>query len=381
MKIFISFLQGRPDHPIPAYTFWEYYIKNGIAESGHTWMEADVDWAKGLVPQSKLSFAKWKTETWEKTISFIKKENPDLFISYLYPEQIDINAIKTIKSLGIPTVNFFCDNIREFDKIPYEYFEFDLNWVPEYNACELYKNQNLKFINLPMPMWVDPSLRKISNEKYDQVTFIGSKDIQRVKLFEELVNYELPFKLKIYGSGWNNNESGQNISDDHILRKIFNQIEFIKRWGLENYFRKLMQRNINSEITHQLKGSLGGKLSFEEYIEKTKSSLIIIGINRFPSFRFPFKNPGRYSRLRDIEAPMLGACYLTEWTEGLSELYDLQNEIGVFHTTDQLIEKSKDLLSDKSKRMKMRIAGQKKALNELSIPNSINKLIRYFSLS
>ena len=138
MEVLLSFLQGSPTHPLPAYSFWEFYIKNGIEEAGFKWQEVPkVDWVFGMVPQTQDSFLQWKQDAWQKTLQYIKKNKVDLFLSYLYPQQVDIEVLTEIKKLGIPIVNFFCDNVREFKKIPEAFSVFDLNWVPEYKAIQM----------------------------------------------------------------------------------------------------------------------------------------------------------------------------------------------------------------------------------------------------
>ncbi len=102
--------------------------------------------------------------------------------------------------------------------------------------------------------------------------------------------------------------------------------------------------------------------------------MITLGINRYPSFHFPISKPDSYSRLRDIEAPMLGACYLTEWTDGIEELYDTENEIAVYKNTDELIMKIKELEADVNKRRALKINGQKRALSTHTIPDSLNNI-------
>ena len=77
---------------------------------------------------------------------------------------------------------------------------------------------------------------------------------------------------------------------------------------------------------------------------------ITLGVNRYPSFRFPATRPDTYSRLRDIEAPMLGACYLTEWTEGLDQLYDLELEIATYRSAEDMVEKLAELGADPARR-------------------------------
>jgi hypothetical protein len=383
LKIFLSFLQGQPGYPIPPYSHWEYYTKNGIEEGGYTWIETDIDWAYGLIHQTKESLSEWKSVAWEKTVTFIKKNKPDLFLSYLYPHQVDTSAINEIKKMGVPTVNFFCDNIREFKKVPLEYKVFDLNWVPEYKALPLYKKAKYNYVHLPMPMWVHPVQRDLPLKESAKVSFIGSQDIQRLLLFEKVFQNEILFDLNIYGAGWKE-DIKQTYNTVHIQQtigeKLLNQFQYINKHGINSYYRKLKQRNLYLPVSQNLSKCVKAKISFDQYIEITKSSSITLGINRYPSFRFPLHKPNTYSRLRDIEAPMLGACYLTEYTEGIENMYDLENEIKVYSSAAELIENVEMLLKDKHLRTKMRKQSQQRALNLHSIPNSIKQIQEYFNI-
>ncbi|MDB5287591.1 MAG: hypothetical protein JWR05_2540 [Mucilaginibacter sp.] len=377
MKIFLSFLQSKIEHSIPAYSFWQYYIKNGIEEAGHQWVECtEVDWALGLVPKSKAAQQAWKDEAWQKTVAWLKSNPADLFLSYLYPRQIDVTAIKQIQKMGIPCVNFFCDNIREFNKPPIQFKAFDLNWVPEYKAIKLYKQAGYPHIHLPMPMWIEPEYRFHKEEANNQVTFIGSRDIQRVRLFNELVNNNLEIQLGIYGNGWLNNIS-HKVSDTNytLVKKLHFNITFLASQGVKGYMRKIAQLNNKTIVSDTLKLNIHEMLSSDEYISLTSESMITLGVNRYPSYQFPLTKPNTYSRLRDIEAPMLGACYLTEWTEGLEDLYDTKNEIAVYRTEQELADQINSLQNDPERRRALRRNGQKRALNTHSIPRSLNSII------
>ena len=380
MKFFLAFLQSQIRHPVPAYDFWEYYIKNGIKEAGHDWAECpDVDWALGLVPQNEADYSKWKQNTWQRTVDHLKKNPVDIFLSYLHPRQIDVSAIQEIKRSGIPCVNFFCDNIRKFNTVPPEFKVFDLNWVPEYPALALYKRAGYPFIYLPMPMWVEPALRHFPVEKYPQITFIGSKDIQRQVLLNDIVNAEPDLPLVIYGNGWENDRFDlPKLSSG--TEKILNQFHFLYKNGLKPYIRKVMQSGNTPGVSSILRQKIGKKLTFDDYTSLTAQSMITMGINRYPSYNYPFNAPNTYSRLRDIEAPMLGACYLTEWTPGIEDLYDIDNEINTYKSDADFIERSKHLLSDQNKRESLRANAQKKALTTHCIPGSLNKIIRMLNL-
>jgi len=375
MKVFLSFLQSTIRHPIPAYSFWEYYIKNGLEEAGHKWVECpDVDWALGRVPKTKQAQLKWKEDAWEKTVNYLKANPVDLFLSYLYPEQIDTTAIAQIKQIGIPCVNFFCDHIRDFVTLPKEFSVFSLNWVPEYKAIQQYKKSGYPYINLPMPMWVDPQCRIIQSEVYSQITFIGSKDIQRYLLFEDIVRQRPEIQLAIYGSGWQNIASSSPITDYGFDKKLIFQIQLLKKYGVKGYMEKLRSRKYTGEISNALQTKLHGIPPANEYNQLTAGSMITLGVNRYPSYHFPLFKPDTYSRLRDIEAPMLGTCYLTEWTEGIDSLYDIGNEIETYNTVAELLQKTDELQKDAAKRKSLRLNGQKRALTNHSIPMSLGKI-------
>ena len=384
MNIYLAFLQSKIQHAIPAYSFWEYYIKNGIEEAGYNWAEGKVDWAEGLVyTHNKEKLIKWKTEIWDKTLKDIKfkhsKSPITLFLSYLYPHQVDVNAIKEIQKLGIPCVNFFCDNVRDFNKAPKEFAVFDLNWVPEYKALKIYQKANYPYIHLPMPMWVAPKYRKLSTVENNDISFIGSKDVQRWLLFEEIIKFN--FNLKIYGAGWQNTDGVDTYTSTqkvNVMQILKNQFAFVKKIGIVAYSRKLQQRPLQLINSAHLQSHTRGKPNFEEYIKITQQSAITLGVNSYPSFQYPLNKPNSYSRLRDIEAPMLGGCYLTQYTEGLEYLYDLGSEINTYSTTEELSDKIIFLNLNQKIRNTLRINGQARALTEHSIHTSLRKIAQYF---
>jgi hypothetical protein len=382
MTIFLSFLQGKPGHPIPAYGFWEYYIKQGIEEAGHEWCECpEVDWAYGLVAGNTTAFAAWKADAWERTIRFLKANPADLFLSYFYPLHVDGIAIAEIRKMGIPCVNFFCDNVRTFRKIPKEYAGFDLHWVPEHNAMRLYQEAGMPAINLPMPMWVSPEHRVPKPEKLGQITFVGSPDIQRILLFDEILEKAPRLPLAIHGAGWT--PERQTEAPGAIARQPYGlrekaafQLDFIRSQGFKAWWRKSLQSKETITPSARLQQHLRGKPDFDDYIRLSQESRITIGVNRYPSFRFPLHRPDSYSRLRDIEAPMLGCCYLTERTAGLDKMYDIGEDILVYDSPDEFIAQCDRLTSEEKLRKKIRINGQQRSLNNLSIPNTLDSIFK-----
>ncbi|OOQ58082.1 hypothetical protein BC343_10515 [Mucilaginibacter pedocola] len=369
---------GPEPHHIPAYRFWQHYIKNGIEEAGMQWLEVpDADWAAGLThPVGSAELKDWSSKIWESTLAFIKNNlaKIDIFLCYLYPQQVDTTAIAQIQQWGIPCVNFYCDNVREFSKVPAAFKVFDRMWVPEYEALAMYKEAKVNYIHLPMPMWVDKKYRNtLPNENPQQISFIGSKDNLRQNLLGEAIAKGL--NITVRGSGWQPESSVQTVPHPaSVLKKIGNQAGFIKQHGLKGYAIKHLQQLSQSAVFEVGEAYIAAKPGHEEYITITQSSAITLGINRVPSHKRLHTNPLTYSRLRDIEAPMLGACYLTEYCEGLNSLYEAEKEILTYKTADELVQQANRLLKDEQMRKALRASGQQRALNEHSIPVSLQKI-------
>jgi hypothetical protein len=384
MRIFLSCQQALKPHPVPAYAFWEYYLKSALAEAGHEVIQTPaVDWAEGLTPLSREKRAAWLEETWGRTVDFIRAEhrrNPvSLFLGYLFPTQIEPSALRAIRDAGVPTVNFFCDNVREFTRIPKAFIDFDLHWVPEADARTMYTSAGLAFVYRPMPMWVPPKYRTISNSENGSVTFVGSHDILREDLLGDAVRKGL--RVEIFGSGWIDGPKSRIPAERSIVRKISNQANFFRNWGLRGMAMRATYQFREKKPREWIVDRAHSPISDEAYFRATGDADVMIGINRCPSFRRTFSNPLRYSRLRDIEAPMLGACYLTEMAPGIEDLYEIGAEIETYRDADELVEKAKYLQGDPSKRLRLRQRGQLRALSEHTIDKSLELISRKLGIS
>ena len=379
MRIFLICQQSKRSHAVPSYQFWEGYLKHGIEEAGGVWMEAEgVDWAEGLTCADPQALRRWRETAWERTLSEIQRQKPsgiDFVLSYLFPGQVDSTAIQAIQSKGIPCVNFFCDNVREFSEMPAEFKPFALQWVPEFEALPIYETAGARHLHLPMPAWVPPERRVWDHPETHGVSFIGSRDPLRERLLSVLL--ERGVDLKIRGPGWGP-ASVRLLSPSSdrppLLERLRGESRFLRQEGFPAWFWKLAW-SFRRQVPEALfKNHVHELLSPVDYMNVIQESAVTLGINRTPHYRRSWNKPILYSRLRDIEAPMLGACYLTEKTAGLSRLYDLGTEVETYTTADDMAEKIKQLTADRGRRQKLRKAGQRRALAEHSIPRSLERI-------
>jgi hypothetical protein len=377
MRIFLSCQQALRAHAVPAYAFWEFYFKNALREAGHEIVEAEgVDWAEGLAPLSKPDRAAWLDRTWARTVESITSahgsKRVDLFLGYLFPYQIEPSAVRAVRAMGVPCVNFFCDNVREFTRVPASFGDFDLHWVPEAEARPLYASARLPFVYAPMPMWVSPALRSVPDREEGEAVFIGSHDALREELLGDAVERGLP--LHIMGAGWKGGGPGGVEPAKTILRTAANQAEFIRTEGLRGWVMRATYQFRRRRSPEWINSHLLPPIYGDDYFAALRERRVVIGINRYPSFRRPFSNPGRYSRLRDIEAPMVGACLLTEAAPGLEDLYEIGAEIETYQDAGELVEKAALLLADPARRLSLRTLGQRRALADHTIARSLERI-------
>jgi hypothetical protein len=162
---------------------------------------------------------------------------------------------------------------------------------------------------------------------------------------------------------------------------VANQVDFIRREGFRGIAMKATYLAREKHPREWIKKSAHPPISNDTYFNTTREAGVVIGINRCPTFQRPFSNPLRYSRLRDIEAPMLGACYLTEMAPGIEELYDIGSEIETYRDAGELMEKAQRLQADPAKRLAIRREGQRRALADHTIEKRLNLLVAKLGIS
>ena len=384
MHILLSCLQSEIVHPVPPYRYWEQYFAGGITDGGHTWEAVPgVDWAEGLLYEhDPRAAAAWRDRVWSATLAHVKQvpaaRRPDLFLSYLYPWMVDEVAVAELRRIGVPCVNYFCDNVREFVRAPSQYRAFDLNWVPELAATRFYARDGVPYIHAAMPAWIPESQRRWDHAERYGVLFIGSRDALREVLLAGAIGLGAPIEL--YGPGWPapGAKPAARAAAARARRTpgtlLYNQYRFIRRHGVAGYARKFLGKLRRPVDDAVLAPHSHPALDAAGYVERTQGSRVVIGVNRYPSFRHSFRRPDTYSRSRDVEAPMMGACYLTEWTPELPEMYEIGREVETYRDEAELAAKIRELDGDPGRRRQMRREGQRRALADHSVPRTIERI-------
>jgi hypothetical protein len=283
-------------------------------------------------------------------------------------------ALGELRNLGIPAVNFFCDNVRLFSKAPREFSGFDLNWVPEAGAASMYTKAGYPFISAPMACWIPPNYRTLPAQERLPPTFVGTRDRQRERLFARA--FQLGLEMELRGTGWKGSGTEPEPAAAASARGIIaNQFAYVRRHGLRALGLKIMGRILPDDpITFDFSTKAFSDRVEGDYLSILRESRVCIGVNRFPDPRRPAGRPRTYSRLRDLEAPMAGAAYLTEDAPGIDQLYDIGVEIEVYKDERELVDKVAELDADPARRLGLRRAGQRRALSDHTISRTISRI-------
>jgi hypothetical protein len=387
MRILLSCLQSERRHALPGYAFWRGYFVEGCAEAGIECVEVPgLDWAEGLTHPPGPALDCWRANAWQRVVDFVRADRARngaraplaMFLGYLYPQQVDTAAIRELQRQGLPCVNFYCDNVRQFHRLPEAYRAFALHWVPEYEALPLYRD--VPHVHAPMPCWVHPRWRTLPERETEPPTMIGSADVLRRDVLARAIGAGA--ELRICGRGWNAADEDARPRARGCARAIVaNQLALVREHGPRALWTKVHDRLRPLTPPAIPDACIGAELTPGDYLRVTRGARVTIGINRVPTARRSLHAPLAYSRLRDIEAPMLGACHLTEWTAGLPHLYDIGAEIECWRDPVELADKIAALSRDPARRRRMRRAAQARALGEHAVPRTLHRLLDRLGLA
>src|ERR1700687_3150415 len=370
---------------------WTSNFYPALQDLGNEIIESQTD----LLPTSRFmevpgNFTQEELELRAKTTEQILAEvraahdrQPlDLFLSYFYNAHFDSAGFDELRRLGIPSVNFYCNSMDQFELVKEVAAKADFAWHVEKNARQLYLEGGAN------PVWVqmgaDPQVyHPIAGiRRLPKACFVGQRYADRDRWIAFLIRAGVP--VEIYGHGW----GGSAYSDEGIpSKKAESTSTSLGRLrtvpgSWQSYF-EVVRKNIGAQ------GLPSGLLRSIRQVRYRRQSRI------FSSFISPnarglaaeipavlarhevclnFSNvwsdgrPGSslipHVRLRDFEAPMCRTCYLTGYSAEITEFYDGGREIVTYRSPEELADKAQFYRQHSEAAEKLREAGYRRALQD-----------------
>ncbi|MGB8355036.1 MAG: glycosyltransferase [Chthoniobacteraceae bacterium] len=350
MRIFYA-VDSSPN-PEFASLLWRANLRDSFVTMGHEVVEFDYDIAGTF---RHLDFSRPQDR------SFIEKNRPrlsmelvrqlraahavkpvSLFFSYFYDACVEPAAIEEIKSLGIVTMNWFCNASYQFHLVREISPHYDWCLVPEKFRLSDYKAIGATPVYCQEA--ANPAVYKPCDVPRDlDVSFVGQCYGDRPENVRHLLDHGI--NVHVWGARWEYRRQPPHSS---------------------NPVRRVLGKAMRAILPSPPEGVIlpvdvvGGVLSDEEMIAVFSRSKINLG---FSSCGDTHRGTERILqiRLRDFEVPMSGGFYLVEQMDELAEFFEIDREIVCYGSRDELVDKIRFYLKNETAREAIRRAGYERA--------------------
>jgi len=293
----------------------------------------------------------------------------DLFFSYFYDACVLPEAIGEIKSMGIKTVNWYCNGSYQLHLVSEISPHYDWCLVPEKFRLKDYVAMGAR------PIYCQEAANPNIYRPYDlpieyDVTFVGQAYGDRPVYINYLL--EQGIDVRVWGWGWYNYSTATKATGESSFpRRAYHAGQLLLsrsgRQALRRYLRNMLDGNGTSAELHiNLPISiLGDTLSDIDMIQTYSRSKINLG---FSSCGDTHKTGERILqvRLRDFEVPMSGGFYMMEYMDELEEFFEIGKEVVCYFNKEDLADKIKYYLKHDDERERIRGAGYGRCLRDHS---------------
>ncbi|QOV89437.1 CgeB family protein [Humisphaera borealis] len=277
----------------------------------------------------------------------------DVLFTYFYSAYIEPEVIREIRRMGICTLNWYCNGSFQFHLVSDIAPAYDYCLVPEKFRLPDYRAAGATPIYCQEA--ANPNVYKPAAVPHEfDVTFVGQRYGNRPDFVKRLIAGGID--VRVWGPRWT--EPMGKKFDPTAATDVMQG----KR-GAVAQATAAMPAAI-ADPDQELLRRAGDALSDDDLVTMYSRSRISLGFSAVAQRPKPGEDPIRQVRLRDFEAPMSGAFYLTEHLDELCEFFEPDREIVTFRTAEELTDKAAYYLKHPTEREKIREAGRRRALAE-----------------
>jgi spore maturation protein CgeB len=320
-------------------------------------VDLDDPWQRTFINRNRPKL----TEELLRQIRVAHAEKPiDIFFSYFYDACVLPEGLDQIRSLGITTVNWYCNGAHQLQKVREISPHYDWCLVPEKFRLKDYREMGARPIYCQEA--ANPSIYRPYDvtQEYD-VTFVGQAYGERPAYIRYLLDRGID--VRVWGYGWISPEGGVSTTMaptrriKRVLGKLFSPEG---RLVLRHNLMRLL--GVGKPV-HLPSKTVGAPLSDEDMIRMYSRSRINLGFSSCGETHISGERILQV-RLRDFEVPMSGGFYMVEYMEELEEFFEFGKEIICYTSREDLAEKIKYYLVHDEEREAIRHAGYERCLRD-----------------
>jgi spore maturation protein CgeB len=285
----------------------------------------------------------------------------DLFFAYLMDGMIDPGVLDEIRKIGVPTCNFSCNNVHQFDLVDELSCHFDYNLYSE-------KAAHVKFAGIGAnalwwPMASNPKYFKpVDLPRTIGVSFVGANYALRARYVRHLLENDVD--MHAYGPGWQWGASSRWRAPVKRIKFLFMACIGISARAKSHASANLADHDLRCDLAARFPSNVHPPVSDDELIALYSKSQICLGFLEVYDQHDASRAVTQHLHLREFEAPMSGALYCTGYTDELAEMFEPDKEVLVYRNQHELLDKVRYYLAHPQAAERIRQAGRARALRD-----------------
>ncbi len=323
MKAFVRAFALAPDcHAAGRYMrLWRRHFYDGLQAALPSVVlpvAVDFGWARPAAeapPGPSPDRGETSERLWHQIHAAQVKGGLDAVISYCFSSDIDPALIERTVELGVPWINFFCDSTYAFDRVEALARVTSLNWFPELAADARYRALGRPV--LCRPYAVHPAaLQEAACETAEYALgFVGAPTGNRVLRLAGLRLFGC--RTEVRGEGWKRT----NVAPSRLRPPRPRPLGFDRRAR-----GRLGERILVRALKPLVRGG-GRPLADDEMVSFLSRCRVVLGLNEGRDSQGVYRS---YLKLRDVEFPGYGCCYLTQHNEDVEHAFEVGREVLTF---------------------------------------------------
>ena len=357
----LQVLSASTNDAVSSNTVWKRNLHDPLVEMGHDVVLLPAEEGRrGMAARdarARERFSEWALTRFKREHA---KRPFDLFFAYLMDGMIEPTVIDEIRRAGVPTCNFSCNNVHQFNLVDGLSPHFDFNLHSERDVGEKFRGVGATPLWWPMasnPQYAHP----VDTSRQLGASFVGGNYGLRADYALHLL--ENGVDLHLYGPGWT--LSGSVAHARRRLRRDLSMGAALFAPSLATQARFTSQA-ARIDVARRLAGAHPGNVHQpvpdDEVIRLYSSSNVSLGFLEVFDRHDPSRPILQHLHLREFEAPMSGALYLTNYSDELAEMFEPDSEVLVWRNRHELLEKARFYGQHPEAGDMIRQAGKERAL-------------------
>lgn len=379
MRIFLASIGMRS--PIGERALWAVNIREPLVAMGHDVVDSSLDWDCAM---AHVDDDEWQRDNRsifsQKLVDEVQiahHHRPiDLFFSYLYSAHVDPAAIKTIRALGIPAVNFFCNAAHQYHLVEEIAPAFDYCWVPERQALPAYKRSGAKPLHIQMG--ANPAYyRPISGvEKDIPVAFAGSLYADRSLWLSRIYKQGIPMQIFTRMQ----HSAVPRLGEAGLNRSLISEaLKDVVTDGPMYLFRRAARSVSLGKARNAITSACRPR--HPDLADLFCRSQIVLNLSNVFDGGRPGGRVKAHVRLREFEVPLCRSLLFPQYCAELEDYYDLDREVIGWKTVEEVCDKVRYYLAHPADADRVREAGYRRALSDHTAEKRFRQLFVLIGLS